>query len=1630
MGTLRIGEAQHPGPQFHEWTIGTFNPCGLDNKADVAALITGDFWGVTETHLSQHGVSKFKRGLRCNRSKFHHVVPGKPCPLHSRSEVVGNHSGVLAMSQWPCRALPNSIPSVIYDSARVQVVGVSIYGLWITVGICYGFPKSTSHLHPKFCTEQHLEALIDRVACQAQGPRVIMGDFNWEPHELHQLTRLESLGFQDVQTLANQWWGSPVVPTGKGSRRIDFVYVSPELAGMMKRVEVHHDQWPDHAAVAGVFVSQGFALEQFHWNQPKSAEWPAFSWEVAEFDWTAYPPTEAYARFWNQVETQATNCHLQHGHPAIPTECTGRGQTLETRRVVFSQAPIRKARTGEIDPAYFGESVRYAQQFKQARRLQSLVRALRSGNHKQHIHAPDLWHKIRNASGFPHGFCKWWQEVGSKFRDGPKHLSFLVPSLAVAEIVFASVQDAVKQFEKQLLKARRTSAKEKRLSDLNFVFKDCARDSPNKVEMIVDTRASTIQAVLHDDCSLKVDPPFNMLPGVPVCVKGQQLDIIHHEPDRVWVESVAELQPGDQLLQTKVVADDKGVLEAFRQEWEPRWRRQSSVGPNQWDQIIGFTEATLPKVSWPFRTWDRALFHLAAKCKKRTAATGPDGVSRSDLLQQPDTVLDNLVRQYQTIEQSFQWPQQLATGFVSALEKKPGSLQVESFRPTTIYSILYRIWSSVRASDFLKTFKDIIPSGVRGGIPSRQARSIWYEAAQLLEQSHLGNIAYVGVVADLVKAFNQIPREPLWIALATLGCPDWFVKTWASFVGCQSRRFRVRKSVGDALASDVGFPEGCALSVCAMGVLDFTLDRWLTALHPTIEVYSFVDDLQILHRAIQCHEQILQELRNFVAAVAMQLDMKKSFAWAIRAADRQVLKTSSLQVVLAARELGAHLNFCKKSGNKTVVDRISAMGPTWTMMRASLSSYRHKVIALKMLAWPRSLHGVSVAPLGPLHLSGLRTGAMKGLRQDRIGSNPSLHLPLSGFTTDPEGYTIWQTIRDAREFSNHDYFRSMLAMWVDNPKVFPQNGPVVILARRLQRIGWEILASGCCQDELGPFDLFTTHVDSLKTRIAIAWGWILTGEVSHRKDFQGIQTADLAAVASIIPRFSDAGQVFLRCSLDGTMVTHKDRHHIDAEHDGSCPFCGLPDGYAHRVWHCDFFKDCRAEFPQDCVVEAMQMPPCSLEHAWPLRPDSFNRLARYLEAIPDLDPKVYRLDKCQHECVDLFTDGTCQYPTMHPIRYAAWAVTVVVSGESWLHNELVAAGAVPGHHQTAYRAELFGLKHALEIASRLPAKLVRIWGDCQSIISTARKLQHLQSTIKSNKSHSDVWESIDRLLQVHGSRIQFQQVYSHNEVASGRTECESWAYWHNALTDAAAAKMVQQRSPAFWEVWNAAHEDFIRLGKLHYEIAALHVRVGRKADRCNKESAPKTRPCATPEVAQRVAQPIRYVQAHSLIRKHGLYIVDLVDRWWQQTGKSFLAQSTTLIWVSFAQLFADFQLSTGAVGPTFKALKWYGNADPFDDGAKPNWGEHARWFQLLLKQYWKTNRLMIDVKSCPPFSGCVMCWMVCAKISWHEKRLDWIDQALQGQLGGALRVGKHLRRMEHLPLDARFGIPTNNGGSG
>ena len=966
---------------------------------------------------------------------------------------------------------------------------------------------------------------------------------------------------------------------------------------------------------------------------------------------------------------------------------------------------------------------------------------------------------------------------------------------------------------------------------------------------------------------------------------------------------------------------------------------------------------------------------------------------------------------------------QLTVGVVSALEKQHNAMAVSQFRPIVIYPMLYRIWSSFRAKQFLGTFKSFAPSGVRGGVPARQARSIWYEISLVMEHAYLMDQHCIGIVADLVKAFNQIPREPIWMVLALLGCPEWFINSWMSFVTTQTRRFRVRSSVGPGIGSDVGYPEGCALSVVAMALIDHLLDCWMQPIHPTVRVLSFVDDWQILHKCLEAHEAIVQAMFDFVAALIMQVDRRKSFVWATAPSHRGQLRQFELPVVLSARDLGAQLNFCLKKGNKVLVDRIQSMGSTWRQLRACLSPYRLKIVALRMMAWPRALHGISAVSVGPLNFGDLRTGALRGVRQDRVGANPALHLPLNGFTVDPEGWSIMQSIKDSRELGHPDYLRHLVSLFAVAPKVFPANGPISILIGRVHRLGWTVTTQGLFQDSVGAFDLFTCSLDAIKSRIAMAWPWVLLDAVSHRRDFQGIQEVDLGLTCQLLNlnQHSESDKIFLRCCLDGTMVTMKDRGHWDPQSDGTCPHCGKPDSYYHRAWECAWFEDCRQQVPDRFLQLVPSLPQCTSQHAWALAPPSKCRFWAELEKIPSFPPDQYSLEVAPWEVYGLFTDGSCCFPRDHNLRLAGWAVSMAQPWINRFESHIVAAGHVPGVHQTAFRAELLALTHSLRIAQMLPRR-VRIWTDCKGVVLIARAIQKGRLVYKPNSSHSDLWKDVVELLDLLGHQVSFHQVFSHNRVQDGATEVDSWACWHNNLVDLAAGGITTRRSPEFWSLWKQLQQEVEFGRELHRCIMDVflrvaHKHVGHKASRRDFRARERT-----DEPTKIVKQPQRYYIHRTLSDKFGEQMCTLIHEWWAGTGQVFLQRSEPLQWISFAQLFADFQMTMGVPGPVFLGTKWYSSPDIFPADRQPTWGQHSRWFQLLLKNFWKANNLILSVKSGPPESSVLQCWMVNVRLIWDSKRLFLVDAAMRSQADGCIRIGKHIHTLAHFPRHSEMGV--------
>lgn len=84
----------------------------------------------------------------------------------------------------------------------------------------------------------------------------------------------------------------------------------------------------------------------------------------------------------------------------------------------------------------------------------------------------------------------------------------------------------------------------------------------------------------------------------------------------------------------------------------------------------------------------------------------------------------------------------------------------------------------------------------------------------------------------LYKAFNNIRREPMWQLARHVGIHEDLISLWQRFLGGFGRRFQVHNPLGERMISNVGYPEGCPLSVAAMALLDWPLHVYMQQLAP------------------------------------------------------------------------------------------------------------------------------------------------------------------------------------------------------------------------------------------------------------------------------------------------------------------------------------------------------------------------------------------------------------------------------------------------------------------------------------------------------------------------------------------------------------------------------------------------------------------------------------------------------------------------------------------------------------------------------------------------------------------------------------------------------------------------------
>eukprot|EP00435_Cladocopium_sp_Y103_P042393 s1318_g11.t1 len=496
-----------------------------------------------------------------------------------------------------------------------------------------------------------------------------MGDFNQPDGCLQQPQLWAKLGWREVQTLQQERFGDEIAKTCKQSTTKDFIWVSPELVPYFRRAEVISHVYPDHGALLAHFQCFGQDTHVYHWRKPKPLPWASCKSKMPEghFQLPAdVHPDESSRLIASELEDRLHQHLVSQDQPGLLPQQRGRCQTLEAQKMLGHASPLKASRHGDMTPAYHGQNLQHQRWFTQLRRLESLGRLYKAQPWKasQHVHAAREWRAVLQASGFSN-FRRWWRELASKRPEAPANLPEDLPSETMLSAICLTVHTEVRRFEQLLQAELNAKATHNRILHPNKVFKDFAKPAVSPVCILQDTAKATILDVDETDYSVTLTTASPFWPGEIITEAGPCEPIVVCE-DKMWLPSIEGLSKGQAIRQERFVGQLEEMFQRFQQEWQARWDRHLHVDDAQWDPLLDFFQlANQPGPEQPYVPITREQWYKTLRKKKPSAAQGPNGWTRQDLLNLPHDLTDAILATLHKIETGqMAWPRQWLVGLV------------------------------------------------------------------------------------------------------------------------------------------------------------------------------------------------------------------------------------------------------------------------------------------------------------------------------------------------------------------------------------------------------------------------------------------------------------------------------------------------------------------------------------------------------------------------------------------------------------------------------------------------------------------------------------------------------------------------------------------------------------------------------------------------------------------------------------------------------------------------------------------------------------------------------------------------------------------------------------------------------
>eukprot|EP00438_Fugacium_kawagutii_P007514 Skav231095 [mRNA] locus=scaffold2525:109735:114528:- [translate_table: standard] len=1574
------------------------NPTGLKGKGDMFQQLPLGTYSIQETHLSGRGIPLFRKELRWKQSPYH-ITHGPPAPLQSESirAVGGKQTGVAVVSAYPTRVLGHDWDPQEYATARCLVTATQIQSHWVTIGTVYGYSDG----HNRVDTQAHTNALLHRMGTRvvdgARGLRFLVGDWNQERPTIPQVDHWEAQGWEEAQHFAHRNWGYPVQATCKHATVKDHLYMSPEVLPYVKDVIVDWSYCPDHAVIQVILHDLAEPQALPYWKKVTPMQWPAHPPELTYESPSKHGNnTEQYRQIMEAFE-QSIESAVGQTLPKQTFVAKGRAATMDVHWSTSQPAPVKPSRPGDIPTSMPVVTLQHSRWTRQIRRLQHYVRFAyhRDCTQPTHVeHAASLWRSIRLATGFGSSFSTWWSKQHHQLADTPGMLPDAPPTAQVAQAIFNEFLRRYQALEKELRDQRISQAKQRRSKDPVLIYKDLRKEQPEAVHSLIVRQQLAIR-------SKQVGPEVTLVelttPLPPtadqILVNGIPVTFVAQANNKVSIPSPVAANVESHLLIETLVGDTLLVLEQFQSEWASRWQKHDHVAHDRWDAIAAFTQAALPSKPCQLPPITVAQWRHAVRSKKRTAATGPDSVTRSDMLAFPDQMVVDLLSILRSVEQGQPWPQQMVVGVVKALAKHPEAKMVQEYRPITIFALAYRVWGSLRSKPLLRHLKEIAPTTLLGNIPGRSPKHLWYHVQELVEQSHHENSLLAGGVLDIEKCFNAIPRQPVLTIATHVGLPAEVIVPWGSALRQMERRFEVNGCYGPPIPSSTGLPEGDSLSVVGMVLINLAVEAWVYHRFPSCTTWSFVDNIETITATAQQAVDSIQHLTDICTMLDLRVDPKKTFCWSNSAVGRKHLRDVACPQRLAVRDLGGHMNYSRQKTNFSIQDKIALLQPLWGRLARSVYAPAAKVRILATMAWPNLFYGVATNTLGSVHFDKLRTAAMRALGYTQKGANPSIQLScIHQPTSDPEYYCVWQTILSFREFHTPEIGEYVLQQILQGRAA--SAGPCHSFLQVLHKLGWAWEGQGFCRDQVGHvFHMHSCSIAELQVRTRQAWQTrVFTDIAGHRPTMAGIADADVSVTMSSVAKFTPEEQALLRCALNGTQFTNNVLAHANLVESRQCSFCTAEDSQFHRHWECPFFADIRATYPWLCQQQP-HLPQCTLCHGWVTGNEVHYALQHECSTIPDTSNDFELPEDMPAATLDLFLDGGCIHPSEPALRIGTWAVVLA------LPNKFVpvSTGGVPGLRQTPLRGEIWAAVSSLKLLSHL-GSMTRLWIDNKTVWAVLTAWMEVPIYHCHKRKDADLWWLLWQQLERSKQWIEaILKVAAHCEVSQQMSPVDEWAVLGNAAADQAATRARESLPASLWRAWIRVSNHLQHSRRVATELHAMLAAIAQKALQANT-----VRQDVRPEgFSDQVLQPLSVdASLQQLVQMTAediprTYQCDELAPFLHWLGSVLQGEEQTR-WVAFHQLLLRYQKETNRFGPMPQAKRQGVAWRAGTGGDQYSHRQAVQGLQNFLTGICKAIERPLTIEQRRPASHVLAFWSGCIKVPCSDALLDELDTHFRG----------------------------------